>query len=131
MHRSMKTLDKAACFVGVCALAAAAIAPASLSAQERSSPVPAYHLMQLTVQTDEVAPKDFAEKTSNIGSCEDARELAVELGADVKRNRFVRASSLPPMLQNSLKELRAGQATKVFSNDPKVMRVLVLCHRAD
>jgi hypothetical protein len=30
-----------------------------------------------------------------------------------------------------LKKLRAGQATKVFSNDPKVMRVLVLCNRAD
>lgn len=125
----MKVPDKAARFYGFCALAVAAISPTALLAQERASTGQTYHLMQLTVQKNEVPPKSFAEKTGKIRSCNEARDLADELNADVKRNRFVRASSLPSMLQDALKDLPAGHATKVFSNDPELMRVLVLCNR--
>ncbi|WP_298468337.1 hypothetical protein [uncultured Erythrobacter sp.] len=113
------------------ALITAAIAPAALSAQqERTSPVPRYDLMQLSVETAEVLPADFKAKTEALRSCNDAKNLGKALDAKVTRNRFVRASALPDEVQDLLTEIQVGQATPVFSADGTVMRVLVLCSRA-
>ncbi|GMN02956.1 hypothetical protein [Erythrobacter sp. MTPC3] len=107
-----------------------AMASAPISAQnERSSPVPRYHLMQLSVSAASTSPAEFETKTAAVQSCRDAIDLAKSLDADVKRNRFVRASSLPGELQEILADLPTGHATPVFSADGKAMRVLVLCYR--
>jgi len=116
--------------VGAFAFVVAALAPTTLLAQtERSSSVPRYHLMQLSVQSEDLTAEEFKAKIEAIQSCGEVRELAKSLGADTKRNRFVRASALPTDLQNQLADLSVGQATPVFSADGTVMRVLVLCGR--
>jgi hypothetical protein len=119
--------------LGMCAaIAAAAIAPTALSAQVeiRRSPVPSYHLIQLSVGAEQIAPEEFKAKTGEIKSCVDAKNLAKTLGADMKRNRFVRSTTLPENLRDEVKKLPIGHATEVFSNDSSTMRVLVLCNFA-
>lgn len=110
------------------ALAAAALAPAHLSAQQsRSSSVPRYRLLQVSVDPATIPAEEFAERTQAIRSCNDGVELAKELDGKVTRNRNVRASALPDELQATLRDLENGRATPVFSADGKVMRVIVLC----
>ena len=118
-------------FLAVSALAATVLAPAAVSAQsERSSPVESYHLVQLSVNASEVDPEVFKQRTEAIRSCNDATELGEEIGADMTRNRFVRATQLPDALKVIVEELETGRATPVYSNDGQVLGVLVLCHRA-
>ncbi len=113
------------------ALITAAIAPAALSAQnERTSSVPRYHLMQVSVKTTDVSLEEFQAKAQAIRSCRDAQNMAKELDGAVKRNRFKRASTLPDELKDTLRELPAGHATEVSSAEDGVMRVMVLCNRA-
>ena len=112
------------------ALAATAMAPTELSAQnERTSPVPGYHLLQLSVDPAETPLDDFKAKTAALRSCDEAMDLAKTLNAEVTRNRFTRASQLPQKLQTILAELPAGQATPVFGSEGEPVRVLVLCNR--
>jgi hypothetical protein len=101
-----------------------------LSAQEgRSSGEANYHLKQLTVETSDISLEQFETKTAAIRSCADANELAEELGADLRTDRFVPRWELPESLRRTLKVTPTGRATKVFSDDPDLMRVLVICHR--
>ena len=124
-HRNFSSLSAA------CILAAIALVPAALHAQNgRSSPVPRYDLMQLSVELGDISVPEFKAKTEAIRSCRDAKEVAKSIGADVKRNRFISASALPPDLKDALRELSAGEATQVFGGDGKTVRVLVLCNRA-
>lgn len=113
------------------AAAALIAAPLALSAQSdvRTSSVPTYHLVQLSVQSGQVTPEDFKARTEAIQSCEDASEVAQSIGADFVRNRHIRATQMPEDLQDILKDLPAGEATPVFSKDGQVLRVLVLCAR--
>lgn len=114
-----------------CILAAAALVPATSAAQnERSSTVPRYDLMQLSVELKDTSVPDFQARTEAIRSCGDAKEVAKSIGADVKRNRFISATALPADLRNTLRKLSAGQATQVFGGDGRTARVLVLCSRA-
>ena len=116
--------------VAACVLAATAIAPTAASAQiVRSSSVPSYHLLQLTVASDAISAEDFEARTKTIRSCNDATAVARELGADVTRNRFVRATQMPEALQDVLEQVETGHASPIFSADPEVMRVLVICNR--
>jgi len=117
-------------------LVAALLVPSNLAnaAQEsvsgtRSSAVPTYHLMQLEVKTAKVSLEDFEAKTSAIGSCNEAKSLAKEMGAKTRRNRFKRASQLPEFLRDTLAETQAGKATPVFQPNATTARVLVLCGR--
>ncbi|MFU7528433.1 hypothetical protein [Qipengyuania sp. ASV99] len=108
----------------------AAFAPAAASAQAvLTSPVPTFHLVQLSVSTPEVAADEFMAKTEAIRSCTDAMNLGEELGAEVTRNRNVRASQIPEALSEILETLPAGHASPVFSDNGTVLRVLVLCGR--
>ena len=108
----------------------AAALPFGLSAQSAQlSSSPNYHLLQLTVETGKVARGAFETKTEAIRSCGDALQLARELDADVKRDRFIMDHQMPASLRNALRELPTGQATSVFSTDPSLMRVIVLCAR--
>jgi len=118
-------------FICSVAVLAAALVPAGLSAQAaRTSPVPSYHLMQLSVDSTDVTFEEFKAKTEAIRSCGDATKLVESLGTEWKRDRFVRASQLPEDLQAVLEELPTGHATQVFSDDGIVLRVIVLCNRA-
>ena len=116
--------------LGVSLLAAVAFVPATLSAQSgvRSSTVPSYHLMQVSVEAGDIALDEFKAKAKAIRSCGEAGELAKALDADVKRDRFVRATDMPVSLQDELRELPTGHATKVFG-DSQTLRVLVICNR--
>lgn len=117
-------------FIIAPALALCALVPGAVSAQaERSSSVQTFHLMQLSVNAADVPTEDFQTRTEAIRSCGDAMDLGEDLGADMTRNRFVRASQLPDALRTILEELPAGHATPVFSNEGNVLRVLVLCNR--
>ena len=112
---------------------AAAFAPFTASGQSspeaRSSTNPSYHLKQLSVATAEIPLEEFKAKTEAIRSCLDANKLAKELDADVKTDRFVPSWDLSDDLRDALRDVPTGHATEVFSNDPSVMRVLVICHR--
>lgn len=114
------------------ALALALTAPVSLAAQSdvRSSSVPRYHLVQLSVDADVMETGEFKAKTAEIRSCSDAGNLARAIDADFKRNRYVRASEMPVALQTELAELPVGKATQVFGADGSMMRVLVICARS-
>ena len=112
------------------ALIAATLVPAALSAQmARTSPAPSYHLMQVSVNAEDISPEEFKAKTATIRSCDDAVTLVETLGAEWKRNRFVRANELPQDLRQVLRDLPAGHATPVFGDEAAIMRVLVLCAR--
>jgi hypothetical protein len=116
--------------LGASALAAAALLPAALSAQAivRSSALPAYHLVQVSVPAGTVDADEFRARTEAIRSCNEAGELARRLDGEFRRNRRVLAGELPRPVQDALKELPVGQATQVFG-DGGVMRVLVICNR--
>ena len=116
--------------ITVSAAGALALAPAAVSAQqERASPVDSFHLVQLSVNASDVAPDEFKAKTESIRSCADARDLRDSLGAEMTRNRFVRATQLPDDLRALVDELPTGHATPVYTYDGAVLRVLVLCNR--
>lgn len=113
-------------------MALALLIPGQLTAQDgsgRGSQQANYHLMQLSVQTDKVSLEEFDTRTREIRSCRDARDLAKTFGADIKRDRFVMSHQLPEELREELSNTPTGHATKVFSADPSVMRVIVICHR--
>lgn len=114
------------------ALAALSLSPVSLSAQTnvRGSGQAHYHLMQLSVSAQDMALEDFEAKTRTISSCADAKGLARELGADIRRNRYVMAHRLPDQVKIALQSTDIGNATQVFSDDDETMRVLVVCNIA-
>ncbi|MEL7217349.1 MAG: hypothetical protein AAGK01_02850, partial [Pseudomonadota bacterium] len=104
----------------------------SLSAQvARGSHQPSYYLMQLSVDGDSVSQRDFAAKTETIKSCGDARKVGKEVGADIKRNRFVASWNLNPSMQKMLDGMDTGEASEIVTNDGKTMRVFVICSRGN
>lgn len=129
----MTMVYKSSSFVAAVALAAATFFPTTVLGQassgERSSGGANYHLMQLSVGTANNTLDEFKAKTEAIRSCADGRQVAKALQADVKIDRFVPSWNLPNELKSTLSEMSTGRATQVFSNDPSVMRVLVICHR--
>ena len=118
------------CVAGV-ALAAAALVPAALSAQTniRTSSVPNYHLMQLSISSTDYSLAEFRSATEALRSCAEARDLARSIGADIRRDRFVRGTQLPESLRAEIETLTSGHATRVFSENGETMRVIVLCNR--
>ena len=129
----MRKIGKKACLTSALVTIAAAFAPVTASGQSipeaRSSAKPSYHLKQLSVATAEIPLEEFKAKTEAIRSCLDANKLAKELDADVKTDRFVPSWDLSDDLRDALRDVPTGHSTEVFSNDPSVMRVLVICHR--
>ena len=117
--------------LGSLSLAALAV-PTGLSAQLdlQTSPVPRYHLVQLAVESETISAEEFASKTEAIRSCRDAKNLAEEIGAEMKRNRFVLSTRLPKDLQAALKDLPAGHATQVYPGAGSTLQVIVLCNVA-
>ncbi len=119
--------------IGAWAIAAAVLVPTALSAQivsgARGSNQTSYHLVQLSVNSGAAAAEQFSSKTQEIGSCQDAMNVAQELDTDIRRNRFVRASQLPDQIRDMLKALPTGQASEVFGADGDTLRVLVICNR--
>ncbi|QZD92331.1 hypothetical protein K3162_12475 [Qipengyuania xiapuensis] len=115
------------------AAALAASAPGILSAQStigaRSGTGTHFHLMQLSVKSGEVPLQRFREETQTIRDCGDAREVGEALGADIRKNRWVPAWKIPKPVKAVLEEVETGHATGVFSNEPGIMRVIVICHR--
>lgn len=112
------------------AMLAAALAPAAASAQhERSSPLPRYNLVQLSVLASAMPIEAFQAETMEIGSCGQAVKLGKALGAKVERKNFVHATELPPQLRPVLKTLPNGMASPVLSEDGSVLHVLVVCSR--
>lgn len=136
--RSFAILDdclmmKSGNMIGMAALLAAGVAPSIAAAQSASgstSSIPRYHLMQVSVDARETPPAQFKAQTEAIKSCSDAKSVAKSLGADVKRNRFTRASLMGPDLQQRISELKVGEATEVYTDGTGTLRVLVLCGRA-
>jgi len=111
-------------------LGAVALVPATISAQTaRGSYQTSYHLVQLSVASGAASAEEFAAQAETIRSCKDAKDLAEDLGADIRRNRFVRQSQLPETLRDTLRDLPTGQATDVFTADGSILRVLVICNR--
>ena len=117
----------------VCGLAAAATFPAAFASAQsdagvRSSSIPSYHLMQLSLDPEGLEVGVFKAKTEEVRSCKDALQLARSTFAKVNRDRFVRASSLPGELQDILRDLPTGHATPLFTSAGKV-RVMFICNR--
>ncbi|NNC51431.1 MAG: hypothetical protein HKO08_00135 [Erythrobacter sp.] len=114
------------------ALAAASLAmaaPGIVSGQTSSGSGPHYHLVQLSIESSEVSRERFSEETRAIRDCGDARDVGEAIGADIKKNRWVPAWKIPKRVRAVLKDVETGQATEVFSNEPGILRVLVICHR--
>ena len=114
------------------ALAAASFAmalPGIASGQSGSGSGPHYRLVQLSVESSKVSRERFREETRAIRDCGDARDVGEALGADIKKNRWVPAWKIPKRVRTVLKDVKTGHATEVFSNEPGIMRVLVICHR--
>lgn len=110
---------------------AAALAPAAaLAEQERSSPLPNYNLVQLSVAASAVPIEEFQARTMEINSCGEAVKLGKALDAKVERKAFVHATELPPHLRPLLKNLPNGMASPVLSQDGATLHVLVVCSRA-
>lgn len=114
------------------AVLAAALAPAAALGQTdvRTSPLPNYNLVQLSVASSAMPIEQFQARTMEIGSCSDAVKLGKAMDAKVERKAFVHASELPPQLREVLKNLPNGMATPVLSDDGKALHVLVVCSRA-
>jgi hypothetical protein len=113
------------------AMLAAALVPAGALAQdERTSPLPNYNLVQLSVAASTIPIDEFQTRTMAISSCGEAVKLGKSLGAKVERKSFVHATALPPQLRPVLKELPNGMASPVLSEDGSVLHVLVVCSRA-
>lgn len=104
-------------------------APGILSGQTGSGSGPHYHLVQLSVESSEISRERFREETRAIRDCGDARDVGEALGADIKKSRWVPAWKIPKRVKAVLKDVETGRATDVFSNEPGIMRVLVICHR--
>lgn len=125
----------AALITATTAFAAVAAPLSALSAAQAGAPgtrlssVPMYHLMQLEVQTEQVSVKEFKDKTQAIRDCSEVTPLAKELGAKTVRNRNVRSSALPKLVQDLLSDLETGRATVPFGTTPETARVLILCNR--
>lgn len=85
--------------------------------------------MQLSMKTNQIPLEEFRTKTEEIRSCRDASDLAKNLGAEVKRDRFVPSWDLPTELRKTLADLPTGHATQVFGEDGAMMRVIVICSR--
>lgn len=114
----------------ILALAGAAIIPAAASAQqERSSPLPSYNLLQLSILSSQVALEDFEARTGAIRSCGEAVKLAKSQGWQAERKRFVHESELPPALRSVVRDVPIGQATPILSKDGSAFHVLVVCNR--
>ena len=114
------------------ALAAAivALAPAGVQAQEeRTSALPNYSLVQLSVDPDKVPADEFRAKLETVRSCNDAVKAGAAIGAGITRNDYVRASALPPELAAILERMPSGQPTPMFSGRDGQLRVLVICGR--
>jgi len=119
-----------ALIAGACAAAAASAQSLPASAQRlQSSPVRGYHLMQLTVKSAHVSLAQFAARTRGIGSCGDAKALIEPLGASWSRNRFVRASQLPPVIRDLLEDQPTGTASPILTATGDHMSVFIICHR--
>ena len=113
------------------AMLAAALAPAAaIAQQERTSPLPNYNLVQLSVASSAVPIEEFQARTMEIASCGDAVKLGKALDAKVERKAFVYSTELPPQLRPVLKNLPNGMATPVLTEDGKALHVLVVCSRA-
>jgi len=114
------------------AMLAAALAPGTALGQTevRTSPLPNYNLVQLSVAASAVPIEQFETRTMEIGSCADAVKLGKAMGAKVERKAFVHATELPPQLRPLLKDLPNGMATPVLSEDGATLHVLVVCSRA-
>lgn len=114
------------------AMLAAALAPAAAIGQTdvRTSPLPSYNLVQLSVAASAVPIEEFQTRTMEISSCGDAVKLGKAMDAKVERKRFVHASELPPQLRPVLKDLPNGIASPVLSEDGLALHVLVVCSRA-
>jgi hypothetical protein len=113
------------------ALFAAAIAPAGALAQEvRTSAVPVYSFVQLSVTAGVIAAADFKARTEAIGSCAEARELGKALGARINNGDSVMANLLPSELRPILAKTPTGKATPVLVEQGTAMHVVVICHRS-
>lgn len=117
--------------VPAAALAAAALVPAGVLAQEeRTSAVPIYNLVQLAVDPDKVSAEEFSAKLETVTSCEAAVKASKAFRAVVTRNDYVRASNLPDDMAAMLKELPTGQPSSPFRGKDGKLRVLVICNRS-
>lgn len=124
----MVHLKKTLALSMTCALAT--VANASQPGPDvRPSATPSFHLMQLSVDYDPENVKAFHSATREIRSCPQARELAKTLSADVTENRSIRLSQLPIDLQDEVKSVETGHATRAFGPSKDKMRVLVVCSR--
>ncbi|MEM1381959.1 MAG: hypothetical protein AAGH41_15195 [Pseudomonadota bacterium] len=115
-------------FTTALALAATALSPAALSAQQ-SSPVRSYHLMQLTVKSSTVSLADFEEKTQAVRSCGDVKDLIKPLDAQWSRDRFVRDTELPNDIRDMLKDQPTGQSSPILTVNGSYMTIFVICNR--
>lgn len=114
------------------AMLAATLVPGAAFGQTdvRSSPLPSYNLVQLSVAASAVSIEEFQAQTMTIGSCGDAVKLGKAIDAKVERKRFVHATELPPQLRPLMKDLPNGTASPVLSEDGSALHVLVICNRA-
>lgn len=84
-------------------------------------------LLQLAVPYERRA--EFTLETRKIRSCDQAREIALTLNADVAINESVSSISLPKQLVEILEDIPAGHATAPFGQPGGTIRVFVLCGR--
>ncbi|KPF62242.1 hypothetical protein [Porphyrobacter sp. AAP60] len=117
-------------FVPAIAALTVALAPAAATAQqERTSPLPNYNLVQLSVAASAVLADEFQSRTMAITSCSEAVKLGKAMDAKVERKTFVHETSLPPQLRPVLRNLPNGMATPVLSEGGSALHVLVVCSR--
>ena len=117
--------------VSAAALIAATFAPAAALAQEaRTSSVPIYNFVQLSVNAATIAPGDFKARTEEIRSCGDARKLAKTIGARANNSHSVMATLLPYDLRPILASTQTGRATPVLVEKGSALHVVVICHRS-
>ena len=115
--------------ISLAAFSLAAVMPGIASGQTDSGTGRHFHLMQLSVESSEISFERFRQETRAIRDCGEARDVGKSLGADIKRKRRVPAWKIPKRVKAVLKDVETGHATDVFSNEPGIMRVLVICHR--
>jgi len=118
-------------FVPAATLIASVLVPAGALAQEaRSSSVPIYNFVQLSVNVGTIAPVDFRAQTEAIQSCADARKLGKALGARINNGDTVMATLLPRDLQPILAQTPTGRASPVLVEGDSALHVVVICHRS-
>ena len=74
--------------------------------------------------------QDLVRTTQNMGGCGGSDAAAASLNAEVVSEDQIRLGDLPPALQEMLRNLNIGQATRPFGS-PERVSVLVLCGRDD